>query len=1013
MKQRVLSYLRKLSSFNKLPSVSNQQFPKNDKLIDELSKSLSLSQEVISARAGIILSSILHNYSEFTICTIDSFVHRIIKTFAHDLYIPVNFDVELDSDKLLAEAVDILISRAGTDENLTKILVEFTESRTDDERSWHIENDILKLAFSILSEDGQIGLDKLKCLSIDDFYSVMNKSRNILSRFEVNISQIGSKAVKLIAGKNISNTSFFQGEKGIGTYFANLANGSFDKIYPNSYVLKAINEDKWTSGKADKSQKYAVESVKDELKALFLLIDDLIRNDYGKYILLKLILQNSYPVAVLNEIKKIIDTIKEQNNILHISEFNKIISGIVLSEPIPFIYERTGEKFKHYLIDEFQDTSVLQWQNLLPLIDNSIANGNFNLLVGDAKQAIYRWRNGDAGQFMNLPYISQVPGLASYGEHSNAAPYIKEREMTLVRNYGCQPLDTNHRSKKIIVDFNNSLFSFIAKKLKEPFSKAYENVSQKSKFKLDRGFVQIEFLNSESHADNKISNPLQNHDSASVSSFEELNLIRVEDIIRHLLNRNFRLRDIAVLCRSNENAAFIAQHLLSVGIDVVSSESLLLKNSPAVNFLISCMKFITSPDDNIAKAQIENFLSPSSDLRPLSSNFKSYTIYDLTENLIRIFGLNISRNVNPALIFFLDSVNDYSLKISNNVSDFLEWWEEKKDSLSIIVPEGLDAVRIMSIHKAKGLQFPVVIYPFAKEKFRNTKDFLWLDIDENELPELKAALVKNSADLQETNYKELFDSESSKSYLDLVNILYVVLTRAEDRIYVLSKMPGDNTEAMMSVNDMLAEFLKNSGKWNDSQCTYTFGKDEDYELASDIADYAAESLDTLRSSNWREALLIRTEAPASTPDTNEVNKRKFGELVHLALSRITFADEVEVVLNQLVINEIAVAAEYDKLREIIIKVVSNPSVKKFFRRNNGFEIKAEAELLTVNDKVFRPDRVMLKDNKAVIIEFKTGKEDDSHIKQIENYSDILCLLGYEVTEKYIVYPEENIVRIIS
>ena len=471
MKQRVLSSLKQLVALKKNYElrITNYDKDKKNPLVEELSKRLELTEEEICNRADTVLTSILHNYSDFSIGTIDSFVHRIIKTFAHDLYIPLNFEVEMDEDVLLDEATELLISKVGADENITKILVEFTENRTDDERSWHVENDIKNFASVLLKEEGQIYLDKLKEISLTDYFGIIKKLFALTTLFENNIKTIADKACGLIDRYNISQESFSQGRNGIGRYFINLAGGNIDKIQPNSYVLKTIEEDKWCSGKAEKADRDSIESIKGELKEYFNNIDELVNRDHKKYTLFSMIMQNIYPIAVLNEIKKIIDEIKTENNILHISEFNRIISGIVLKEPIPFIYERTGEKFKHYLIDEFQDTSLLQWQNLLPLIDNSLAENNLNMVVGDGKQAIYRWRNGEVEQFTSLPKIPVKTMTA----------IVKEREATLERNYKGVELDKNYRSGKLIVEFNNKLFSFIANKIEGQTKVLQQNLCKK------------------------------------------------------------------------------------------------------------------------------------------------------------------------------------------------------------------------------------------------------------------------------------------------------------------------------------------------------------------------------------------------------------------------------------------------------------------------------------------------------------------------------------------------------
>ena len=1048
MKQRVLSYLQQLTVVNKngelrmengeleIENGEKKGTPsaKDSILVSELAKTLNLTEEEVSKRAKGVLTSILHNYSNFAIGTIDSFVHKIIRTFAHDLYIPSDFDVEMDTDKLLDETVDILISRVGSDEKLTKILVEFIESKTDDERSWHIENDIKNLARSLLKEDGQIYLDKLRDISMDDYFEIIRQINTLLKTFESEVSNLAEKACQLILNHSIDNESFFYGKTGIGSYFKQLRmeNGELrmEKIKPNSRVIQTIDDDKWTSGKADPSDKAAIDSIKEQLKSYYLNIQEIKDNDYPKYVLFQVILQNIYPLAVLNEIKKIIDTIKTENNILHISEFNKIISGIVLKEPVPFIYERTGEKYKHFLIDEFQDTSLLQWQNLLPLIDNSLSENNLNMVVGDGKQSIYRWRNGDVEQFMNLPKIAGSPEL---GDGSWEKKIALERQLNLERQYEGIELDKNYRSGKVIVEFNNDLFSFVSKNINEDFRSIYDKVVQKHREEKTGGYVHVEFVNEIQDTRNETQDTsIKTQDTSNKTQdtsiknqdnldFEDLNLIRIKKIINELKKDNFRLKDIAVLCRSNRNASLTAQYLLTEGIDVVSSESLLLSKSPAVSFIIACLNYINSPENKIAETEIRNYLNryETGDVRH-ETNLKSKIsylksnigIYDLCETIIRIFELNKSKHVNPSLSFFLDAVHEYSVKNPNNIPDFLTWWEEKKGKLSLIVPDELDAVKIMTIHKAKGLQFPVVIFPFATERQKNTKDSLWVDLDESEIPKLKVALLKNSSKLDDTIYTDLYNTESAKSYLDLVNILYVTLTRAEERIYVLTKKPSKESKAQKSIPDMFAEYFKSKGEWDENKFIYTYGetkkelRNENPDKIGTGGELRTKGLNELISNDWKKEIIIRAQAPETWDTENPEQNRQYGNLVHTALSRIKYSEDMDNAIDSLVSDGLIDDKERKELTSTLSRFFNNSEIRQFFQKEEGTVIKSEAEILSAEGKVYRPDRLILKGEKVVLLEFKTGKQEDYHIKQIKLYDDLLKGKEFKEIEKYLIYIEE-------
>jgi len=805
MKERIIGNLQQLSALQ-----DNAPSQAINHLLPDLRQATGLDDKEIGQRAADTLKLILHNYSDFAITTIDSFVHHVIRTFARDLHLPVNFEVELDTDKLIAQSVDLLISRVGSNEKLTKIFVRFLETKTEDEKSWHIEKDLQTFAKTLMNEDGIVFIEKLRNLSLDDFIEINTNVNALTNRFESAIHKIGNDAYQLINNHNIPAEAFFHGKSGIGKYFENISNKRFDKISPNSYVLSTINDDKWYAAKLNPDNKTAIDSIKSQLAIYYQQILDFKGENYNEYVLLKLLTKNIYPIAVLNELDKELNEIITRNNILPISEFNKRIAEIVLNEPVPFIYERLGEKYHHFLIDEFQDTSILQWQNLLPLITNSLAYNNFNMIVGDGKQAIYRWRSGEVEQFAQLPNIYKNDGN----------PVNLEREQSLVQNYREETLGKNFRSKAEIIAFNNDFFRCISSNLSNDYQSIYDGLEQEYNPENTGGFVSIEFL-----------------DKKNLElSFDELNFNKINQIIADAVEDGFEWKDIAILCRSNAKASNIAQYLIEQGIDIISSQSLLLANSPEVNFLIACLQYLSNPHDAISQRAIMQYLASTGKIsvetvdKPLKNSGFDFSVssliklplYDLCEKIIRIFKLN--DKVNPHIQFFLDAVLEYSMANRQNISGFLSWWDEKKDKKSIIVPEGINAVRIMTIHKAKGLEFPVVIYPFADERAKMTKQSQWVDFQNTNIPKLKAALLPTSQELTETTYAHFYEEEKGKSLLDLINILYVVLTRASNRLYVLTSLPTNEAKEINSIPLFFIQFLKSSGSWSDERMIYTFGE---------------------------------------------------------------------------------------------------------------------------------------------------------------------------------------------
>jgi ATP-dependent exoDNAse (exonuclease V) beta subunit len=700
MKERVLDSLRELAKPSETRNSAVTHY-----LLPSIVRETKLTEQEIGLRAGESLRLILHDYSDFAIGTIDSFSHRIIRTFAHDFGLPVNFLVEVDSDELLTTAVDLLMDKVGEDPALTKLLVRFIESRMEDENDWNIERILLNFARILLDEDGKQHLDKLRNLTLDDFYRIVASVQKQVILFEAGIRSRGEKATGLIRSSNLPDSAFYQGRAGISKYFEKLSQGDLDSVEPNSYVQKTIREDKWTGGSTSSAEAGLINSLKPELTALYEDIQRLYEEGKNRYHLSAAILRTLFPMAVLNAIGQLLDAFKNQNNIVHISEFNQRISGFILREPVPFIYERLGEKFNHILIDEFQDTSILQWRNLLPLVENALSNGYFNLVVGDGKQAIYRWRNGDVQQFAELPAI---PG-------SRTSKTLAESEKILRDHYHMEPLDTNFRSKTEIVEFNNSFFSTLKFLLSPANQLVYESVEQKARTGETGGYIRIEFAGREQKG----------------KEYQDDLCSRILQTIREQEDAGYHRQDIAILCRRNRDGSEIARFLLGNDIDVISAESLLLMHSPEVNFLAGMLRLLFERYNVILLAELVTYLFtreklPATGLHELLARIplrpddtfffqligeynysvfpgllKTRPVYDAIEELVRVFYPDATAD--PYIQFFLDTVLKYSRKHSASAADFLEWWDEHKETISIVMPDGINAVRVRSTRKRECL----------------------------------------------------------------------------------------------------------------------------------------------------------------------------------------------------------------------------------------------------------------------------------------------------------------------
>jgi ATP-dependent exoDNAse (exonuclease V) beta subunit len=996
MKDRVIRNLVLLADLE-----NNREEDAVKYLLPQLAEHLKLTETQIKSRAAVVLRLIMHQYAEFAISTIDSFTHRVIRTFAHDLKIPMNFEVELDAESLLSQSVDLMISQVGSNEQLTRIMVDFVEKKAGDEQSWQIEKDLNEFGKTLLSESSIDAVTEIRDYDLDIFMKVRQNLLQWKSVWENTLKKLAAEAAELISREKLKTDSFIQKERSVLVYLKNIASGDFEKIKPNSYAHKSMESGEWISPKAPAGEKAAFERIADRVLFAGKSILSILERDLSRYILCKLLLNHLFSTALLSVIEKTLNTLCSDDNKLLISEFNRRIAKIVQEQPAPFIYERIGERYHHYLIDEFQDTSILQWHNLVPLVENSLASFQMNLVVGDAKQAIYRWRSGDAEQFELLPMLIG----------SKADLLLQSRERALVNHYKKEDLSQNHRSSPVIVDFNNRLFACIAQTLPVLHGEAFKHATQETAKKDKPGMVRLEKV-------------AKGEDEER--NYEDIVHEKIFAIINELKEDHFNLKDLAILCRENKKAAKIAAFLIRQGIPVISSESLLLTQSEQVNFLVAWMQHLVDPADGIPMAHIlrylidkglmagvslENFFDPASppareDFHVLLSGYfpsigyhhlKSLELFGLSQYLIFHFKLN---NLNDSYLrFFLDTVLEFVKDHQGGLPEFLEWWEEKSKKTSVVIPEGINAVRIMTIHKAKGLQFQVVIYPFADESVRPTQKYLWVNIDDEFLAPLKIVCLPTHKSLTETICKEVYEEEMSRSFVDMVNVLYVALTRPEERLYVLTKDFPEKTDGPPTVNKLISRFFMEERMWENGRAIYQYGERwqrPEKEIKGDDArvDGPAPCRSSLK-------MLLRRHAPKAWDMEAPEKNREWGNLVHHVMSLIGKADQVEPVLQGLLVDGLISVSQKNDLSVLMAGILENPAISDFF--DPAYEVRNEPEIISADGTLYRPDRVLMQQGSVTIIDYKTGKQRDDHRHQVQKYADLLSDMKYKVDGAYLIY----------
>ncbi len=968
----------------------------------ELCQLTNKKEEQLQHDAGIILRNMLHNYSDISVSTIDSFVHRIVRSFAHDLRLSMSFEIEMDSGKLLHDAVDLLLDRLSeSDAQITQAVLEFAETKIEDGKSWNIEFEIQKLGKELFVDEAMPFIKQLSLVEFEKMREAKGALHAQMKLFEQKVYGEGKKAFDLILNNGLMAKDFYQGAKGVFGYFNKYADESFPKdVTGNTYVKACLEENKW--GKKDALDEGLKEQLRNHYQNLLLLWD----KEGKDYFLADLLLKNFYSFILLADLQKLLEEIKKDNNILHIGDFHHKVFEIVKEQDAPVIYERIGDKYDNILIDEFQDTSVIQWRNLLPLIENSQFKNEDSLIVGDGKQAIYRFRGGEVEQFSVLPQV--------YG--SDEDELLKQREIA-VNNYGAEVelLESNYRSAKEVIDFNNAFYKEMLD-LPELKNKAiYADFFQQQGKDKTGGFVSIEFLKGDEDAEHTIN---------------DMRCARVEEIIKDVSTHGYSWRDVAILARSNSNASEIASYLVQKNIRVISPESLLINQSQKVQLLLAVFNYLNRKDNHIARAEIfyyaqllqnktaqfeqinfgtasyefENIFREQTEIEFNSTELSTGRLADLTQQLIRIFNLN---DDDPFLQFFLDEILLYTSRYGNSIGDFLVWWDGVKHKKSIIYPESLDAVRIMTIHKSKGLQFPIVILADAVEEKKLTKNFFWVPLNKTYLPQLNIGLLPRNKQMLQTEFSALYEREDEQSFLDLLNLLYVGTTRPEDALYILSEEMEKEPEENNSVTALLIAFLKKQQQWDGFQ-QYVFGVQNFEKKVSKKGEKqkfelykkeTSQSADLLAS-----AIKVKMKADLlwSYAATGKIDA---GNLLHEALKQVKYEGDEEVVVNKMKAEGLLNEEERNELQAKLKEVIYHSELNAFFKRD--FKIITERPLLKQNEKTRIPDRVILKNGEAFILDYKTGKRKSEHQQQLKDYANWLEEAGVKVQEKILFYTAEQ------
>lgn len=990
MKSRIIQTLLKFSEDNAT----------HDMLL-QLHEELNIPLEEIQHRAKQALRYILFNYSALSISTIDAFNHRIVRNFAFDLKINPNFEISTDSQTLIARAVDALLQKIEPKSELTNWLISFAKDKINNDKSWNLDTDLLRIGKMVEQENHYYYLTEIQDKKQADFQNLKSTLQEKISENQDIIKKLTNNFVLLCRRENLSEKDFNRGS----------VYKFFEKVHKNPKYLSAVKWDsQWMKALIDKENLYSKSYKGDKKDVLDQYLNDIsnwfseIKKHHIDTLLCQNLIQHLTPLALINQIQQEIKLLKIEENILPLYEVNKLIFNEIINQPTPFIYERIGERFFHFFIDEFQDTSFMQWNNLIPLIGNALQsetpskNKGSLLIVGDAKQSIYRWRGGRAEQFINL-----------------------ERDNAFLVPIQVENLSKNYRSLPEIISFNNTFYQYLSEKLfaddqsyRDLYGKnSKQEIPESTLKKGYKGYVSISFL------------------ERCVS--EEKNTLQCQEVancIDKAIKAGASYSDICILVRRQSEGNLIADYLTQSNIQVVSSNALLVKNAPHIKLLLLLLNLIVySKNRNIlfdtliqhaqfqgkTQTEIHSFLSKYLSKGSMSflndfgfskKKFFSLPLFEGILYVIETFGIHQKSDAYTSR--FMDVVLEFRTRQTKSILDFLSYWESKENEISIDTPEGINAVSIMTVHRSKGLSAPVIIFAFATSDWSSAKsdETHWISVNPEQYSGFSHLLISPKSIFSECSpeiKEELFELQKQKC-IDNLNVLYVATTRPESMLFIITEK-SDGKKSTDNYGYFFNSFLEHyANEWHQDGDTFSKGV-----LAFPKKTKHIQSTPPITFSIRKTPPIynIVTQHQALWGTSTEKHKER-GLLVHEILQNIIYQEDIDNAIQTQVQQGKIPVNEVETFKSEIQNIVFHHKIAPYFKRD--YKIDTEREFITHQGYYFRPDRIAYDTSKktAVIIDYKTGQEHKKHTQQILNYAQILTDLGWTVTDKLLVYTDHHI-----
>ena len=1026
MKSRILEKLFEISTH------------KTNDYVEDLMAEFKLSEKQVRNKARVLLSYLLHDFSNFSVSTIDSFFQRIIRSFAREAGLESGFKIELNTSAILQKAVDHLLMKVDLPEHahLKDWLVKFAQQKLSQGKSWNLSSDLNSLGTEIFNELFQLE-------SREIFNNIGNKAQMqtyldqiqvVVDNFEAEMLSLGQQGSAVIDKSGLQYDSFTGKSRTPLKYFEKLT--ELRDFEPTSTLLKIIDEpEKWGRKENSAAINQQIDDIYPSLNDLIKKAVDLVAREFENYNTAKVIAQNYFALGIIADIAREVQAICRDENIFLIADSSHFLHKIIDQNDTPFIYEKIGTRFHNFMIDEFQDTSKLQWLNFRPLIENSLATDQTSLIVGDVKQSIYRWRNSD----WNL--------LANAVEHD-------------FKQFGTQvlSLDKNWRSLSNIVGFNNTLFVPGAQAIQNNFNTLFADHIQDESFieefgtKISQAYADVYQHTPSNKPANKGHVQARFYATDKELGYDERMLSNLVEDIEQLMAKGYRYSDFCILVRKKGEGETIANALLSATysesgtvVPVISNESLFLSGSSAVNFMMAQIKYLQNPNNLILKAdmvlnyQLLHNQQKSSPLEvgqffelDMDKGFarqeyewinqlltqRQKPLLELVEMLAHNLPDELKEKQGIFIQAFINCTNQFIKVHFADLSAFIEWWDDKGKTEAIAVPDNQEAIKIMTIHKSKGLEFKVVLIPYCNWKLDTeiNSNIIWCRPNKAPFDQIKLLPVTYTSRLQNTIFKADYFKERLYQYVDSLNMLYVATTRSCEVLLTYGDGPTkDYKKQLKSVSDLMywaiddqvfnnePGFIDLSGSWDKENGLMRYGEiPAPKEKNNTKSEVVSESLKPFTNKLLNDAhIAIKTGSDDYFTVDGAQSKVNYGKVMHEAFEYIRTAADIDYALTKMLFEGKLSEKERQMLKMQIAALIAKPETKDWFDPNN--RVKSENAILTQSG-TYRPDRVVFLGDEVHVIDYKFGeKQDAQYEKQVLQYMRQIKAMGHKSVKGFIWY----------